>query len=135
MKSLIALVLGLMVMSIGIGITGFQPAAIVWAGQAIEHDHAHGTGASAKSQEMMARMSALDDQIKTLDVEMNAARTADAKLTAVTRLLNVLVEQRSLMRMHMETQGKMMEQMMMSMHQMMQRMKTAPVEAAPTAPR
>ena len=43
---------------------------------------------------------------------MNAAKTTDAKLTAVTKLLTVLIEQRSMMRMQMDTQGKMMEQMM-----------------------
>jgi hypothetical protein len=144
MKSLIGLVPALIVTSIGIGVTGFQPSSLVWAGQATEHDHTHGADASATPvapqtpappdgqqmskmrQDMMARMSALDDQIKALGVEMNAAKTTDAKLTAVTKLLNVFIEQRSMMRMQMDAQGKMMEQMM-SMHQMMQHMmSTAP---------
>ena len=73
---------------------------------------------SKMRQEMMARMSALDDRINALGIEMNAAKTTDEKLAAVTKLLNVFIEQRSMMRMQMDTQGKMMEQMM-SMHQMM----------------
>ena len=70
---------------------------------------------SKMQQDMMARMSALDAQVKALGAEMNAATTTDAKLTAVTKLLNVLIEQRSMMRTQMDMQGKMMEQMM-SMH-------------------
>ena len=139
MKSLNRLVRGLTVLMFGIGVIGVQPAVLAWAGQATEHDHTQGAGAPATSaapqtpaapdgqqtskmqQDMMARMSALDDQIKALGAEMNAATTTDAKLTAVTKLLNVLLEQRSMMRTQMDMQGKMMEQMM-SMHQMMQRM-------------
>ena len=128
MKSLIGLVLGLVVASIGIGVIGLRPAALVWAGQATEHDHTHSSDASATPavsqtpappdglqmskmrQDMMIRMSALDDRIKALGIEMNAAKTTDEKLAAVTKLLNVLIEQRSMMRMQMDTQGKMMEQ-------------------------
>jgi hypothetical protein len=84
-------------------------------------------------QNMMARMSALDDQITALGVEMNAAKTSDAKLTAVTKLLNVLIEQRSMMRIQMDAQGKMMEQMM-SMHQMMQRMMSGAADGTAAAP-
>jgi hypothetical protein len=136
MKSLIGLVLGLVVASIGIGVIGLQPAALVWAGQATEHDHTHGADAPATPavsqpvappdglqmsqmrQDMMARMSVLDDRINALGIEMNAAKTTDEKLAAVTKLLNVFIEQRSMMRMEMDTQGKMMEQMML-MHKMM----------------
>ena len=136
MKSLIGTVLGLMVASIGTGLIGFQPKAFASAGQATEHDHTHGADAPATAaapqtpappdgqqmskmrQDMMVRMSALDDQIKALGTEMNAAKTTDAKLAAVTKLLNVFIEQRSMMRMQMDMQGKMMEQMM-SMHRMM----------------
>ena len=143
MKSLTTLVLGLTLASIGIAVIGVQPAALVWAGQATEHDHTQGAGAPAPTtapraavvpdaqqmskmkQEMMARMSAADNQIKALGVEMNAAKTTDAKLTAVTKLLNVFIEQRSMMGMQMDMQDKMMEQMM-SMHQMMQHMMSAP---------
>jgi hypothetical protein len=84
-------------------------------------------------QGMMARMSAFDDQIKALGTEMNAAKTTDAKLTAVTKLLNVLIEQRSMMRMQMDTQGKMMEQMM-SMHQKMEHMMPASPDGSATQP-
>jgi hypothetical protein len=151
MKSLIGLVLGLTVASIGIGVIGFQPGALVWAGQATEHDHTHGAEAPATAaapktpaapdaqqmstmqKGMMARMSALDDQIKALGVEMNAAKTTDAKLAEVTKLLNVFIEQRSMMRMQMETQGKMMEQMM-SMHQMMQHMMSGSPDGSATSP-
>ena len=151
MKSLIRFVLGLAVVSVGIGVIGFQPAALVWAGQATEHDHTHNTGApptaaeprtpaapdeqkmSQMQQGMMARMSAFDDQIKALGTEMSAAKTTDAKLTAVTKLLNVLIEQRSMMRMQMDTQGKMMEQMM-SMHQMMEHMMPASPDGSATQP-
>jgi hypothetical protein len=136
MKSLIRFVLGLTVVLLGTGVIAVQPAALVWAGQS-EHDHAQGAGApataaapQAPAQDMMARMSALDDQIKALGAEMNAATTTDAKLTAVTKLLNVLLEQRSMMRMQMDMQGKMMEQMM-SMHQMMQKMMSASPDKAP----
>ncbi len=124
MKSLIGLALGLTVASIGIGVMGFQPAALVWAGQATEHDHTHGadtpaTAAAPKTppppdaqqlsmmqKDMMARMSVFDDRIKALGVEMNAAKTTDAKLAAVTKLLNVFIEQRSMMRMQMDSQGR-----------------------------
>jgi ribosomal protein L12E/L44/L45/RPP1/RPP2 len=78
-------------------------------------------------------MSALDDQIKALGVEMNAAKTTDATLAAVTKLLNVFIEQRSMMRMQMDMQGKMMEQMM-SMHQMMQHMMSASPAGSATQP-
>jgi ribosomal protein L12E/L44/L45/RPP1/RPP2 len=150
MKSLTGLVPALIVTSIGIGVTGFQPS-LVWAGQATEHDHTHGADApatpaapqtpappdgqqmSTMRQDMMARMSALDDQIKALGVEMNAAKTTDAKLAAVTKLLNVFIEQRSMMRMQMDMQGKMMEQMM-SMHQMMQHMMSASPAGSATQP-
>ncbi len=84
---------------------------------------------SKMQQEMMARMSALDDQIKVLGAEMNSAKTVDAKLAAVTKVLNILIEQRSMMRTQMESQGQMMQQMM-SMHQMMQQM----MSGAPAAP-
>lgn len=151
MKSLIGLVRGLTVASIGIVVIGFQPAALVWAGQATEHDHTHGadtpaTAAAPKTppppdaqqmstmqKDMMARMSALDDQIKALGVEMNAAKTTDAKLAAVTKLLNVFIEQRSMMRMQIETQGKTMEQMI-SMHQMMQHMMSGSPDGSATPP-
>jgi hypothetical protein len=151
MKSLIRLVLGLAVVSVGIGVMGFQPAALAWAGQTTEHDHAHGAGVpptvaapqapaaaderkmSEMQQDMMARMSAFDDQIKTLGTEMNAAKTTDAKLTAVTKLLNVLIEQRSMMRMQMDEQGKMMEQMM-SMHRKMEHMMPASPDGSATQP-
>ena len=151
MKSLIELVPALIVASIGIGVTGFQPSSLVWAGQATEHDHAQGADAPAMPvapqtpappagqqmskmrQDMMARMSALDDQIKALGVEMNAATTTDAKLAAVTKLLNVFIEQRSMMRMQMDMQGKMMEQMM-SMHQMMQHMMSSSAAGSTTQP-
>ena len=151
MKSLSRFVFGLTVVSVGIGVIGFQPAALVWAGQATEHDHTHNTGApptaaeprtpaapdeqkmSQMQQGMMARMSALDDQIKALGNEMNVAKTTEAKLTAVTKLLNVLIEQRSMMRMQMDKQGKMMEQMM-SMHQMMQHMMSGSPEGSATPP-
>jgi hypothetical protein len=134
MKSLIPFVLGLTVVLLGTGVIAVQPAALVWAGQA-EHDHAQGAPATpaapqTSAQDMMARMSALDDRIKALGAEMNAATTTDAKLTAVTKLLNVLLEQRSMMRMQMDMQGKMMEQMM-SMHQMMQKMMSASPDKAP----
>jgi len=130
---------------------GFQPAALVWAGQATEHDHTHNTGApptaaeprtpaapdeqkmSQMQQGMMAQMSAFDDQIKALGTEMNAAKTTDAKLTAVTKLLNVLIEQRSMMRMQMDEQGKMMEQMM-SMHRKMEHMMPASPDGSATQP-
>ena len=152
MKSLIGLVLSLTVASIGIGVIGFQPAALVWAGQATEHDHTHGadtpaTAAAPKTpappdaqqmstmqKDMMARMSALDDQIKALGVEMNSAKTVDVKLDSITKVLNVLIEQRSMMRMQMDTQGKMMEQMM-SMHQMMQHMMSTAPGGSATPPR
>ena len=158
MKSLSRFVFGLTVASVGIGVIGFQPAVLVWAGQATEHDHTHNTGApptaaeprtpaapdeqkmstdeqkmSQMQQGMMARMSAFDDQIKALGTEMNAAKTTDAKLTAVTKLLNVLIEQRSMMRMQMDKQGKMMEQMM-SMHQMMEHMMPASPDGSATQP-
>jgi len=151
MKSLSRFVFGLTVVSVWIGVIGFQPAALVWAGQATEHDHTHNTGApptaaeprtpaapdeqkmSQMQQGMMARMSAFDDQIKALGTEMNAAKTTDAKLTAVTKLLNVLIEQRSMMRMQLETQGKMMEQMM-SMHQKMEHMMPASPDGSATQP-
>lgn len=151
MKSLSRFVFGLTVASVGIGVIGFQPAALVWAGQATEHDHTHNTGApptaaepqtpaapdeqkmSQMQQGMMARMSAFDDQIKALGTEMNAAKTTDAKLTAVTKLLNVFIEQRSMMRMQMDTQGKMMEQMM-SMHQKMEHMMPASPDGSATQP-
>jgi hypothetical protein len=151
MKSLSRFVFGLTVASVGIGVIGFQPAALVWAGQATEHDHTHNTGApptaaeprtpaapdeqkmSQMQQGMMARMSAFDDQIKALGTEMNAAKTTDAKLTAVTKLLNVLIEQRSMMRMQMDKQGKMMEQMM-SMHQKMEHMMPASPDGSATQP-
>jgi hypothetical protein len=151
MKSLMRFVLGLTVVLLGIGIIGVQPAALVWAGQATEHDHTQGAGAppaaagpqtpaapdaqqmSKMRQDMMLQMSALDDQIKALGAEMNAARTTDAKLTAVTKLLNVLLEQRSMMRMQMETQSKMMEQMM-SMHRMMQQMMSASPDGSTAQP-
>jgi hypothetical protein len=151
MKSLSRFVFGLTVASVGIGVIGFQPAALVWAGQATEHDHTHNTGApptaaeprtpaapdeqkmSQMQQGMMARMSAFDDQIKALGTEMNAAKTTDAKLTAVTKLLNVLIEQRSMMRMQMDTQGKMMEQMM-SMHQKMEHMMPTSPDGSATQP-
>jgi hypothetical protein len=117
----------------GIGVIGVQPAVLAWAGQATEHDHTQGAGAPATSaatqapaQDMMARMSALDDQIKALGAEMNAATTTDAKLTAVTKLLNVLLEQRSMMRMQMEQ--------MMSMHQMMQRMMSGAADGTAVPP-
>jgi hypothetical protein len=150
MKKLIRLMLGLTVVSVGIGVVGFQPAALVWAGQATEHDHTHNTGAptaaepptpaapdeqkmSQMQQGMMARMSAFDDRIKALGTEMNAAKTTDAKLTAVTKLLNVLIEQRSMMRMQMDKQAKMMEQMM-SMHQKMEHMMPASPDGSATQP-
>ncbi len=151
MKSLIQFALGLTVVSVGIGVIGFQPAAPVWAGQATEHDHTHSTGApptaaegrtpaapdeqkmSQMQQDMMTRMSAFDDQIKTLGTEMNTAKTTNAKLTAVTKLLNVLIEQRSMMRTQMETQRKMMEQMM-SMHQKMEHMMPASPDESATKP-
>jgi hypothetical protein len=151
MKSLSRFVFGLTVVSVGIGVIRFQPAALVWAGQATEHDHTHNTDApptaaeprtpaapdeqkmSQMQQGMMARMSAFDDQIKALGTEMNAARTTDAKLTAVTKLLNVLIEQRSMMRMQMDKQGKMMEQMM-SMHQKMEHMMPASPDGSATPP-
>jgi len=151
MKSLIRFVLGLAVVSVGIGVIGFQPAALVWAAQATEHDHTHNTGApptaaeprtpaapdeqkmSQMQQGMMARMSAFDDQIKALGTEMNAAKTTDAKLTAVTKLLNVLIEQRSMMQMQMDQHCKMMEQMM-SMHQMMEHMMPASPDGSATQP-
>jgi hypothetical protein len=151
MKSLSRFVFGLTVVSVGIGVIGFQPAALVWAGQATEHDHTHNTGEpptaaeprtpaapdeqkmSQMQQGMMARMSAFDDQIKALGTEMNAAKTTDAKLTAVTKLLNVFIEQRSMMRMLMDQQGKMMEQMM-SMHQKMEHMMPASPDGSATQP-
>jgi hypothetical protein len=151
MKSLSRFVFGLTVVSVGIGVIGFQPAAPVWAGQATEHDHTYNAGApptaaeprtpaapdeqkmSQMQQGMMARMSALDDQIKALGTEMNAATTIDAKLTAVTKLLNVFIEQRSMMRMQMDTQGKMMEQMM-SMRQKMEHMMPASPDGSETQP-
>ena len=151
MKSLSRFVFGLTVVSVWIGVIGFQPAALVWAGQATEHDHTHNTGASPTAAEprtpaapdeqkmsqmqqgMLARMSAFDDQIRALGTEMNAAKTTNAKLTAVTKLLNVLIEQRSMMRMQMDTQGKMMEQMM-SMHQKMEHMMPASPDGSATQP-
>ncbi len=151
MKSLMRFVLGLTVVLLGIGVIGVQPAALVWAGQATEHDHTQGAGAPATSaapqtpvppdgqqmskmqQDMMSRMSALDDRTKALGAEMNAAKTTDAKLTAVTKLLNVLIEQRSMMRTQMDMQGKMMEQMM-SMHQMMQHMMSASPDGSAAQP-
>jgi hypothetical protein len=151
MKSLSRFVFGLTVVSVGMGVIGFQPAALVWAGQATEHDHTHSTGApptaaeprtpaapdeqkmSQMQQGMMARMSVLDDQIKTLGTQMNAAKTTNAKLTAVTKLLNVLIEERSMMRMQMDEQGKMMEQMM-SMHQKMEHMMPASPDGSATQP-
>jgi hypothetical protein len=137
MKSLTRFVFGSMVTLIGVGAIGFQPAALAWAGQATGHDHAHDTAAppaAAASQpppvqdaqqmakmreQMIARMAAADTQIKTLGAEMNAAKTTDAKLTAMTKLLNVLIEQRSMMRMQMDMQDKKTMEQMMSMHQMM----------------
>jgi hypothetical protein len=151
MKSLSRFGFGLTVVSVWIGVIGFQPAALVWAGQATEHDHTHNTGApptaaeprtpaapdeqkmSQMQQGMMARMSAFDDQIKALGTEMNAAKTTDAKLTAVTKLLNVLIEQRSMMRMQLDKQGEMMEQMM-SMHQKMEHMMPASPDGSATQP-
>lgn len=136
MKSLIGVVVGIMVASFGVGLVGFQPAMSVWAGQGTEHDHTLGADASAPPgatqspalpsaqdmskmrQDMMARMSTLDSQAKGLATEMNNAKSVDAKLAAITKLLNVMVEQRSMMQMQTDMQGKMMEQMM-SMHQMM----------------
>jgi hypothetical protein len=133
MKSLIALVLGLVVASIGVGVIGVPPATLVWAGQAAGHDHTQGTAPGAGAprastmpdrekmaamQQDMTRMAALDDQLKTLGVEMNSATTVDAKLAAITKAMNILIEQRSMMRMQMESQSNMMERMM-SMHDMM----------------
>jgi len=115
---------------IGIGGIGLNRATLVWAGQATEHDHTHGADAPAASalsqtpappdglrmskmrQDMMARMSARDDRITTLGIEMNAAKTTDEKSAAVTKRLNVFIEHRSMMRMQVDTQGKMMGQMM-----------------------
>ena len=150
MKSFVRFVLGLTIALWGIGVIGFQPAGVARAGQATAHDHTGGAGAppaaaapqmpaapdqqmSEMRQNMMARMSALDDQITALGVEMNAAKTSDAKLTAVTKLLNVLLEQRSMMRMQMDAQGKMMEQMM-PMHQMMQRMMSGAADGTAAPP-
>ena len=65
---------------------------------------------SKMRQDMMARMSARDDRITTLGIEMNAAKTTDEKSAAVTKRLNVFIEHRSMMRMQVDTQGKMMEQ-------------------------
>jgi hypothetical protein len=123
MKSLMTLVLGLTVASFGVGL-GVPPATRVWAGQAAGHDHTQGTTPdvapfqtstdrqkmSAMQQDMMAHMAALDDQLKTLGAEMNSAGTVDAKLDAITKALNVLIEQRSMMRMQMqmEAHSKMM---------------------------
>jgi hypothetical protein len=141
MKSLMGLALGVMVASTG----------TVWAGQATEHDHAHDAGAPATAgaaqipaaldaqgmskmqKDMMARISAFDDQVKALGVEMNAAKTTDAKLAAVTKLLNVFIEQRTMMRTQMDAQSKMMEQMT-SMHQTMQHMMAAPPAGSTTPP-
>ena len=149
MKSLIGLVLRLTVVSLGV--IGFQPAALVWAGQATEHDHTHGAGAppaaaaqptparpdaqqmSTMRKDMMARMSALDDHIKALGVEMNSAKTVDEKLASMSKVLNVLIEQRSMMRTQMDAHGKMMEEMM-SMLQMMQHMMSAAPAGSATQP-
>ena len=152
MKSIIGLVFGL----VGMGVIGTQPASLVWAGQATEHDHTHaadaaatpaapqtpappatppmsGTQMSGMSKDMMARMSALDAQFKALGAELNAATTTDAKVTAMAKLMDLFIEQRSMMRMQMEMQGKMMEQMM-SMHQMMQGMMSASPGGSTTPP-
>ena len=144
MKSLTRLVFRSMVTLIGVGAIG--PAGLAWAGQATEHDHTHGAPSAATvpqapagqdaqqmakmREQMMARMSAADDQIKALGAEMNAAKTTDAKLTAMTKLLNVLIEQRSMMRMQMDMQDKTMMEQMMSMHQMMQHQMPASPDAA-----
>ena len=137
MRSLTGIVLA--AVAFGIGPLAFRPAASAWAAQAVtEHDHDHDAGAPAGTTpatpqmpgrpdaaqmskmrtDMMARMTAGDTQLKTLTAEMNAAKTTDAKVAAMTTLLNALVEQRSMMRTQMDMQGMMMDQMM-SMHQMM----------------
>jgi len=154
MEALNRLVFGLGVVSVGLGVLGSQ--SLAWAGQATEHDHTHAADAAAApaapqtpappaapqmsgmqmsgmSKDMMARMSALDAQFKALGAELNAATTTDAKVTAMAKLMNLFIEQRSMMRMQMEMQGKMMEQMM-SMHQMMQGMMSASPGGATTQP-
>jgi hypothetical protein len=82
---------------------------------------------------MLARMSANDDQSKALRVEMDSAKSVDAKRDSITKLQNLLIEQRSTMRMQMETQGTMLEQMM-SMHQMMQHIISGSPDGSATPP-
>ena len=121
--------------ALGIGPVAFRPVTSAWAAQATTQEHDHGTAPSAGASQtpaapdmaqmmamrsqMMARMTAADNQLKTLAAEMNAATTADAKVASMAKLLNAMVEQRSMMRGQMEMQGRMMEQMMPMMHQMM----------------
>jgi hypothetical protein len=65
----------------------------------------------AAQQSMMARMSAADDQLAMLRTELNDATTADAKLAATTKILNVLLDERAMMRTQMDDMHKrMMEQ-------------------------
>lgn len=129
----------LALVAVGIGPVAFRPVTVAWAAQATAHDHDHDATAPAAQaapqtpatpdmaqmwkmrSDMMARMTAADTQLKTLVAEMNGATTTDAKLAAMTKLLNAMVEQRAMMRGQMEMQGKMMEQMMPMMMQMMHR--------------
>ena len=111
-------------LAVGMGPVAFRPAAAVWGNQAAGHEHAAGAGAPQAPapqagsqmprmrQDMMARMTAADNQLKTLVAEMNSATTTDAKVAAMTKVINLLIEQRSMMRMQMDMQGSMMEGMM-----------------------
>ena len=135
MTSHVGIVLTLV--ALGIGPIALRPATSGWAAQDAVHDHDTGAPAATtpgQSQaptqpsadqmakmraDRMSQMAAADDQLKTLMAEVNAAKTTDAKVAAMTKLLNVLVEQRSMMRGQMEMQGRMMDQMMPMMHQMM----------------
>lgn len=59
--------------------------------------------------EMMAQMAAADDQLAALRTELNAATTTEAKVAAMTKIVNALLDERSAMRAHMSDMHKTME--------------------------
>ena len=95
----------LTLVTLGIGPIALHPATSGWAAQDAVHDHNHDAGAPAattpgQSQapaqpsadqmakmraDRMSKMAAADDQLKTLMAEVNAAKTTDARVTAMTQ--------------------------------------------------
>ena len=105
-----------------VAIFGF--AVIAHAGRqapATPDSHVHAAPApqsattAAPSQDMMARMKALDERIKTLTTDMNMF-IGDMKVQAMASLLSAMVERDTLMR---DEMMKMHDGMMKQMHDAM----------------